>query len=77
MARTFQTTPENLCNLLVQGIEAEFKAELHRRFTALAQPLIEQAAKSAAESIAARVMSYYRIEKDRHEVIVQFNDNTL
>ncbi len=74
---TFVASVADSVDLIARGIEVEFRAELRKRFAAVAQQLVEEAAVSAAKNVTARVDTFRNIERQATEVHIRFNDKVL
>lgn len=70
---TYKATPEQYIDLVTQGIQANFKAQMKAALDKLAAEIIEETAKAVAESMTARVAEYNNYESGRIELHVQFN----
>ena len=70
---TYKATPEQYIDLVAQGIQANFKAQMKAALNKLAAEIIEETAKAVAESMTARVAEYHNHEAGRIELHVQFN----
>ena len=69
----YKATPEQYIDLVAQGIQANFKAQMKAALDKLAAEIVEETAKAVAESMTARVAEYNNIAAGTIELHVQFN----
>ena len=71
---TFKGPMVGATDLILNGIEVEFKRMLFARLAEYAQQITTEVAEATARNVTAKVAACHNVMKGQYEVIIRFNE---